>query len=349
MGIAALIVVVVGVAEVAPAGAGSGRLPAMKVALVQGGGPRGTRAMDNTDPELVVQRQLAASASLHTPLDLVVWPEGVFQRSAPDDAAASALARRLHATVVAGAERDVGTTQYVNEVVAWGPDGKVIGRYQKHHLVPFGEYVPGRSLLKHFFNLADVPLDGIPGPGPGILRTPTGSLGVLISYEVFFDHLARDAVRAGGQGAWAHQYGLLPAAARSDPGAGGRPHAGLGDWQVDLQVTPTGYTAVVGPAGQVQQRSHLSEPGVLLATVPRRDGRTVYVDAGDTPFVVGACLLLGVAWILARARGRRKHRDQWTFPSAAGGALTQAGARGHRSGCRDPIPSFECGPVRLHR
>src|SRR5207248_2061531 len=83
--------------------------------------------------------------------------------------------------VVVGAEEDVGTDRYVNEIVAFGPDGKISGRYRKHHLVPFGEYVPGRSLLKHLFNLADVPLDGIPGPGPGIVHTTAGPLGLLIS------------------------------------------------------------------------------------------------------------------------------------------------------------------------
>ena len=80
VGIAALVVAVVGVAEVAPAGAG-GRLPSMKVALVQGGGPRGTRAI-NTDPELVVQRQLAASASLHA----APRPGGLARRRAAERA-----------------------------------------------------------------------------------------------------------------------------------------------------------------------------------------------------------------------------------------------------------------------
>jgi apolipoprotein N-acyltransferase len=190
-----------------------------------------------------------------------------------------------------------------------------VGRYEKHHLVPFGEYVPGRGLIKHFFNLADVPLDGVAGPGPGILHTAAGPLGVLISYEVFFDHLARSGVRAGGQvlvvptNTASYRSSQVPtqelAAARLRAWETGR-------WV--LQVTPTGYTAVVGPDGQVRQHSRLGAAGVLLASVPRRDGRTVYVDLGDTPFVIGAGVLLGVAWILGRARGRRRHRDQWTFP-----------------------------------
>ncbi len=308
----ALVLALVTGGEVAPSGAG-GRLPSVKVALAQGGGPRGTRAI-NTDSELVVQRQLAASAPLQPPLDLVVWPEGVLQNGG-DAAAVSALAQRLHATVLAGEEQDVGTTRYVTEVVAWGPDGAIVGRYQKHHLVPFGEYVPGRGVLKHLFNLADVPLDGIPGPGPGILHTPAGPFGVLISYEVFFDHLARDAVRAGGQilvvpsNTASYRSSQVPtqelAAARMRAWETGR-------WT--LLVTPTGYTAVVGPTGQVLQRTQLGARKVVLATVPRRDGRTVYVDLGDTPFAIGACLLLAVAWILTRVRRGTRHHDQWTFP-----------------------------------
>jgi apolipoprotein N-acyltransferase len=209
----------------------------------------------------------------------------------------------------------VGTDRYINEVVVWGPDGKIAGRYEKHHLVPFGEYVPGRALLKHLFNLADVPLDGIPGPGPGILHTSAGPLGVLISYEVFFDHLARDAVRAGGQvlvvptNTASYRGSQVPtqelAAARLRAWETGR-------WT--LQVTPTGYTAVVGPRGQVVQHTRLGERGIVLANVARENGRTVYVALGDTPLVIGACLLLGLAWILTRTRWGKRHHDQWTFP-----------------------------------
>jgi apolipoprotein N-acyltransferase len=225
------------------------------------------------------------------------------------------LARQVRATVVSGAEHDVGTDRYVNEVVAWGPDGRVTGRYQKHHLVPFGEYVPGRNLLRHVFNLADVPLDAIPGPGPGILHTSASPLGLMISYEVFFDHLARDAVRAGGQvlvvptNTASYRGSQVPtqelAAARLRAWETGR-------WT--LQVTPTGYTAVVGPRGEVAQRTALGALQVLVATVPRENGRTVYVVLGDTPYAVGAGVLLGLAWILTRARPKRPHHDQWTFP-----------------------------------
>jgi apolipoprotein N-acyltransferase len=310
-GLLALLGLVVGVAEISPSGAG-GRLPGLRVGLVQGGGQRGTRAI-NTDPEVVFQRHLDASTGLSGPLDLVVWPEGVLQSDGalagtPDAGAVASLAQTLHATVLAGVVQDVGTQRYLNEVVAWGPDGKIAGSYLKSHLVPFGEYVPARGLLKHLFNLADVPRDAIPGDNPGILHTPAGPLGIMISYEVFFDERARGAVRAGGQvlvvptNTASYRSTQVPtqelAAARMRAWETGR-------WTV--QVTPTGYTAVIGPTGRVVQRSPLDARGLLVATVPRENGRTLYVRLGDLPFAIGAVVVLGLAWMLARLPARGRH------------------------------------------
>ena len=316
LGLVVLVVASVGIAEASPSGAG-GRLPPAEVALVQGGGPRGTRAI-YTDPELVFQRHLAASGVLQPPLDLVIWPEGVLQSHVPftitpDAAAVASLARNVHATVLVGVEQDVGTRQYLNELVAWNPNGQIVASYLKNHLVPFGEYVPARKFVQHFFNLVDVPFDAIPGHGPGILRTPGGPIGVMISYEVFFDERARGAVRSGGQilavptNTASYRSTQVPtqelAAARLRAWETGR-------WTV--QVTPTGYTAVIDPTGRVVQRTPLDDQRVLLARVPREDGRTVYVDVGDTPFAIAAGALLALAWVLARP-GRRRHHDQWTF------------------------------------
>src|SRR5205807_9327393 len=83
--------------------------------------------------------------------------------------------------------------------VAWGPGGRIVGRYDKVRRVPFGEYVPLRGLVRHLADLSAVPRDARPGRGPGLLRTPAGPLGVLVSYEVFFEDRARAAVGAGGE------------------------------------------------------------------------------------------------------------------------------------------------------
>ncbi|MGH9114213.1 MAG: apolipoprotein N-acyltransferase, partial [Acidimicrobiales bacterium] len=293
----------------------------VRVALVQGGGRRGTRAIF-TDPQVVFDRHMAASASIQRPVDLVVWPEAVLQSKAPfrdteDASEVAGLATRLGATVVVGVEQDVGSGRYVNEVAAWGPHGGIVATYQKNHLVPFGEYVPYRSLLRRFFNLADVPLDAIPGHQVGYMSTPAGGLGVMISYEDFFDERARGAVRAGGQllvvptNTASYRSTQVPtqevAASRIRAWETGR-------WLV--QVTPVGYTAVVGPEGQVHQRSTLDEQTVVYATVPRETGRTVYVDVGPVPFALGALAVAVLAWALAwpgrRRSGSGHHHDSWS-------------------------------------
>jgi apolipoprotein N-acyltransferase len=248
------------------------------------------------------QRQLDASASLSPPLDLVVWPEDVIHLDrpigeAPEAAAVGALASRLHATVVAGVvEDDVGTGRFRNAAVAWSPDGTIVARYDKVHRVPFGEYVPGRSLLRHIVDLGRVSADAIAGHGPGLLVTPAGPLGAVISYEMFYDDRARAAIHAGGQvllvpsNTSSYRTGQVPTQAV----AATRLRA-LGTGRAALLVSPTGYSAIVGPDGRVLARSTLGRRQILAGPVQRRTGETALVRFGDHPVLVLALAGLAVA------------------------------------------------------
>lgn len=293
-----------------PAGAG-GHLAPLRIGLVQGGGPRGTRAI-YTDPQVVFDRHLQASADLSGPLDLIVWPEGILQShfnyaQSEDAAELSELAQSHDATLVAGVEQDVNATQYLNEVVAWSPSGAIVGTYVKNHLVPFGEYVPYRAFFQKFFNLADVPYDGIPGHGPGFLRTPAAPLAVMISFEVFFDERARGGVRAGGQVL------VVPtntASYRSTQVPTQEVAADkLRTWETGrwlAQVTPTGYSTVVSPTGKVERKSHLDAQQVIEYAVPRETGLTVYDHIGDA--TVAAVVLAGLATMWSMAAWDRRRR-----------------------------------------
>ncbi|MGI8492257.1 MAG: apolipoprotein N-acyltransferase, partial [Acidimicrobiales bacterium] len=303
---AAAVAAILGVAAWSPKGSTSARV--LRVALVQGGGPRGTRQV-TTDPAVVFARHLAAADQIVGPVGLVAFPEGVLQSTTdftrtPGASDLAGVAIRLGATVVAGVEQDVGTRHYLNEVVVWAPDGRIVGEYEKNHLVPFGEYVPARSWLGHFFNLSDVPLDAIAGHAPGFVATPSGPLGVMISYEVFFDQRARQAVRAGGEllvvptNTASYRSSQVPAqelaAARLRAIETGR----------DLvQVTPTGYSAVVSASGNVVERSTLGRRQLVAAMVALRVGQTTYVRYGDLPPLVIGSMALVLGW--ARPFSRR--------------------------------------------
>jgi apolipoprotein N-acyltransferase len=283
--------------------------PAVRIAVVQGGGPRGLRK-GQTDPQAVFVRHLEATRAIDGTADLVLWPEDVVDVDLPieetDEATEiGAEAQRLHATLVAGVVEDNGEDRFRNAAVVWAPDGKIVGRYDKVHRVPFGEYVPGRFIIRHLADLSIIPRDATPGHGSGMVRTPAGPVGLMVSYEVFFPDRARSGVRAGGQillvptNAASFATGQVPAqevaAARTRAWETGR-------WVV--QAAPTGYAAIITPNGRVVQRSSLGARAILHASVPRRTGRTPYVVWGDLPILLLAVGLIAAGWARTRSEFR---------------------------------------------
>ena len=299
-GLTVLTAVVLAGAHVAPDGSATGR--DIDVALVQGGGPQGTRAVD-TEPGIVLERHLAASEDLEGPVDLVLWPEDVvdvatFDGSVEEDQLRD-LARENDATFVAGVIADAGPDRFRNWAVAFGPDGDEAGRYEKVERVPFGEWVPMRALLEPIAGDALPARDAAVGEGPAAIETPAGRLGVSISWEIFFGERARDAVQAGGEIIVNPTNGASFAGTQvqTQQVASSRMRAiETGRWV--LQIAPTGFTAVVDPDGEVLQRTSVSERAILYDTVGLRDGRTIYVRFGDLAAFVLAGLLLAAGWLI---------------------------------------------------
>ena len=247
---------------------------------------------------------LRASRAIEPPVDLVLWPEDVVDVSRPVRETAEGrqlaeLARRLHATLVAGVVEDAGAHHFRNAAVAWGPRGRIVARYDKVHRVPFGEYIPFRSLIDRVADLSAIPRDAVAGKGTGLLDVPAGDFGTLISYEVFFEDRARAAVRAGAEvlivptNASSFGTGQVPAQEL----AAARLRA-LETGRTVLQAAPTGYTAVVDWRGRVLAHSRLGGPAVLHRTVARRSGETWATQLGPPLGIALVILTLVLAWLL---------------------------------------------------
>jgi apolipoprotein N-acyltransferase len=281
------------------------------VAAVQGGGRRGLDK-EEVDPSTVFAAQLRATRALLAlarPPSLVLWPEDVVAlagalRGSPQGAAMAEEAIHLHTTLIAGVTEPASPTTFRNEIVVWGPDGRIVGTFEKVHRVPFGEYVPLRSFISHFANLSEVPTDAIPGHGTGLLRTPAGPLGTLVSFEVFYANRSRTSVRAGAE--------LLIVPTNTSSYATAQvPTQEVAADSIQavetgrdvVQAAPTGYSAVVDQKGQVLHRSVLGRGQLLRATVPLRRGFTPYDHLGDLPFLVLAAVGLIAAWAHQRRAG----------------------------------------------
>jgi apolipoprotein N-acyltransferase len=256
--------------------------------------------------------------------DIVIWPEGALPAVIDElIAPGSPYAARLRdavapgQTLLMGANRAQpgpnGAMRYFNSLVAFRreSDGlRVTGVYDKHHLVPFGEYMPLGELATKvgFRSLVHMPDDFTAGP-PSAPITPWGAppVQVLICYEALFPGVTRTgAARTGLRPAW-----ILNVSNDAWFGVTSGPlqHLNIASYRAIeeglpiVRATPTGVSAVIDAYGRIAPgaRLGLGGLGVIDAPLPPSLELTPYTRAGDTYF--GFLLLLsGLIAVAYRVR-----------------------------------------------
>ncbi len=275
------------------------------VRLVQPNAPQDQK----WDPAMIpvfFDRQIAATAA---PVDaggrpdLIVWPETaipVLLNHAEETLAVIAQAA-AGVPVVFGVQRRDDGVRFYNSLAVLDSAGAVDGIYDKHHLVPFGEYVPLGDLAARFGlrGFAAREGDGYSGgPGPQVLALPgIGPVLPLICYEAVFPREVNAAPERPAallqitNDAWfgtrAGPYQHL-AQARMRATEQGLPM---------VRVANTGVSAMIDPLGRVTASLPLGTTGFLDAALPAPLGPTVYARLGDGPlFVLLAALALALLW-----------------------------------------------------
>ena len=284
-----------------------------EVALVQGGGKQGTRKSD-TGVVDVFERHVAATADVEPPVDLVLWPEDVVDTAGPlvDDpwgAIISDLARDLEAPIIVGTVEDSGPEHFLNSATLFDAAGEYVGRYDKVHRVPFGEFVPLRWLLDPIAGGALPDRDARVGDLPNVLDVPgpVGRVTAPISWEIFFADRTREGVEAGARVVLNPTNGssFTGTIVQTQQVASSRMRAiETGRWV--LQVAPTGFSAFIDDDGRVLERSAVSERRVLQRTVELREGLTPYTRLGNGPGLVLAALCIASGWAIELRRRSRQ-------------------------------------------
>ena len=158
-----------------------------------------------------------------------------------------------------------------NSIYALGPGGRIIGRYDKAHLVPYGEYLPMRPLLSTIglSRLAPGDLDFTPGPGPRTIDVggEWGKVGFDLCYEIIFSgHVVDERNRPEfifnpSNDAWFGSWGPPQhlAQARLRAAEEGLPV---------LRATPTGISAVIDARGNVVKHIGWRQAGAIDAVLP---------------------------------------------------------------------------------
>jgi apolipoprotein N-acyltransferase len=246
-------------------------------------------------------------------VDVVVWPETAVP-SVPRPrvtARVQALAVALQVPIVYGSydvERiNDKRFKLFNAAFHMEPSGRVAGRYAKHKLLVFGEYVPLSERFPVLLDLLPTPGEFTPGPGPAVFDVGTARLAPVICYELLFPRVVRAGLRAGGEALvnltndyWFGRH-LEPeqhlALTRMCAIEIGRPI---------LRATNTGITALVDGTGTVVQRAGLWTQEVLIGSVPLAPMRwTPYARWGERVLLVVAAAAWNAAAGVHRWLGPR--------------------------------------------
>jgi apolipoprotein N-acyltransferase len=192
-----------------------------------------------------------------------------------------------------------------NSVFAIGPKGQIIGRYDKAHLVPYGEYLPMRPMLSYIglSRLAPGDLDFTPGPGPRTLDLGDwGKAGFDLCYEIIFpghvaDELSRPAfIFNPSNDAWFGSWGPPQhlAQARLRAAEEGLPV---------LRATPTGISAVIDGRGNIVKQLPMHSQGVIDAVLPAAaNSPPLFARWGNIIPLTLALLLIAGGIVLRRKR-----------------------------------------------
>jgi apolipoprotein N-acyltransferase len=191
------------------------------------------------------------------------------------------------------------------------PDARLLGRYDKAHLVPYGEYLPMRALLQPIGLSRLVPGDADfwPGPGPqslplpATLGRPSLKMGVQICYEIIFSGHVVDAKNRPAflfnpsNDAWFGSWGPVQHLAQARLRA-------LEEGVPIIRSTPTGVSAIIDARGQVVHALGLNRAGFLDSGLPPALPPTLFARLGNWApgLLMLLLLLLGAALALRRAK-----------------------------------------------
>ncbi len=222
------------------------------------------------------------------PIRLIAWPEAPspFREKDPRfQQLASSLARSQHSAVVAGniaVDQTRTGTEFYNAASFFAPDGSYLGRYDKIHLVPFGEYVPYADVFSFAGHLTQNVSDFARGKYRRVFFSGGHSYGIFICYESIFADEVRHFALSGAEvfvnisdDAW---YGDTSAPWQHLNMARMR---AIENRRWLLRDTNSGVTAAIDPLGRVTQSAPRHVLTSLAVHYGFRDGLTFYTRYGD--------------------------------------------------------------------
>ncbi len=254
----------------------------------------------NQEETLRIYQNLSLALAKEKP-SLIIWPETAtpffFQSEEKYQSLVMEVAEKAGAYLLFGSPSyrwTEGKVRYYNSAYLLSPRKEAIGRYDKIHLVPFGEYAPFSDFLFFLRSLSAV---GNLSPGKLIqnLHFPLGDFGVLICFEIIFPNLCRKFVKEGADF-------LVTITNDAWFGRTSAPHQHLSmvtfraiENRIPIvRAANTGISAFIDAKGEIRKRGGLFVQETLIGQIGSRIEKTFYTRYGD----VFALVSSGLAFLL---------------------------------------------------
>lgn len=303
------------------------KIDSITISLLQGNVEQGIKNHQALYAEEILDRYAALQErAVAAGAQLVVWPESAFPLRIQQSArGVSSLKTGGAATIIGAISYERGISS--NSAFGLNPQGEVVGRYDKRHRVPFGEYVPWP-----FKGIVDKVVPGVGAWNPGEGYAPiTISLadgqqvvvGITVCYEGVFPEISRALVNNGAQilvnmtnDAWygvssaSYQHLMMYVLRSVETG------------RYNARATNTGVSAFVDPTGRVFDATPLYQQAIVNRQIALVNDKTPYLAIGD--LVPKLCMLLSFlgltrALLGQKFLGRRRKVGNWVL--GLGGSL----------------------------
>ena len=185
---------------------GAPRAKSVRVAVIQGNVPQEEKFGEGFQREIMQRFYDLTLSVMNRKPDIIVWPEtsvsGYYMYDPVLRTSLAALQQETRTPLLFGSTHAIATgsgTDYFNSAFLLDAQGDPVARYDKIHLVLFGEIIPCKRFFPFLKRLVPFEEDFSPGDASTIFSIPQGDFGVLICFEDTFPDLAREAVRRGAR------------------------------------------------------------------------------------------------------------------------------------------------------
>ena len=279
--------------------------PSKHVAIVQGN-IKQSEKWDRAFQLVTIKKYLDLShIAKEQKADLVVWPETAAPFYFSFNTRLADIVKKgiadMPATFLFGSpsfDRVNNRVEYYNSAYLISPKGDIYGRYDKAHLVPFGEYIPLKNWFPFLGKIVEHVGDFRPGKKGKTIEWGNHRIGLLICYEIIFPDLSRAMAKNQASllinitnDAW---YGRTSAPYQHFSMAVFR---AVENRRALVRSANTGISGFIDPVGRVIDSTELFEDAVKTRTVPLIHETSFYTRFGDV-FAMG-CLAIIMLVILA--------------------------------------------------